>query len=390
MLVAGGSIAGLLAARSLRSRSAEVIVFERAKRLEDRGTSLMLDPQVACSIPGLCLRVYGERVVLDRELRVRWRQPVAKAACTWGELHRSLLVGCDDVLRLDQPVDGCVSLGESVMVTTRDGVRHAGDLVIGADGIGSTIRQGMDLPFEPSYCGYLALRGTVESSTAGQVAPWLWREAAAGRLINVYGEQTHCVLYSPAAGSLQLNWMWYFNVPEAELSQWGLEGGGSARRWSVPPHALTAAMRHRLHELAAAEWPEPLTSLFVLTPAPSLQAIYAGMPEKCAVGRMVLVGDAAHVLPPHLGAATSLAMADVSSLVNTLAAGTALSDWSDGRHAAVTKDLALSVRWGKAMQTENHRWEEWSCLDFQKWWEALTNGHQPYFEAAGNRLSLRL
>ena len=389
-MVVGGSIAGLLAARAMRSRSAEVIVFERAKRLEDRGTSLMLDPQVACSIPGLCLRVYGERVVLDRELRVRWRQPVAKAACTWGELYRSLLAGCEDSLCLDQPVDGCVSLGESVVVTTRDEVRHAGDLVIGADGIGSTIRQGMDLPFEPSYCGYVALRGTVDAGTAGHVLPWLWREVAAGRLINVYGTQTHCVLYSPAASRLQLNWMWYFNVPEGELSQWGMEGGGPARRWSVPPHALTAAMRHRLHELAAAEWPEPLAALFALTPAPSLQAIYAGMPEKCAVGRMVLVGDAAHVLPPHLGAATSLAMADVSSLVNALAAGTPLSDWSHSRHAAVTKDLTLSVRWGKAMQTENHRWEEWSCLDFQKWWEDLTHGHRPYFEAADNGLPLRL
>jgi hypothetical protein len=83
-------------------------------------------------------------------------------------------------------------------------------------------------------------------------------------------------------------------------------------------------------------------------------------------------------------------MADVSSLVNALAAGTSLSDWSEGRHAAVTRDLALSVRWGKAMQTENHRWEEWSCLDFQKWWEDLTHGHRPYFEAAGNGLPLRL
>jgi 2-polyprenyl-6-methoxyphenol hydroxylase-like FAD-dependent oxidoreductase len=389
-MVVGGSIAGLLAARALRARSAEVTIFERAKRLEDRGTSLMLDPQVACFIPGLCFRVYGERMVLDRELRLRWRRPVAKAACTWGELYRSLLAGCEDSLCLDQRVDGCVLQGESVVVTTRDGARHSGDLVIGADGIGSTIRQGMDLPFEPSYCGYVALRGTVDAGAAGHVLPWLWREVVAGRLINVYGTQTHCVLYSPAASGPQLNWMWYFNVPEAELSQWGMEGGGPARRWSVPPHALTAAMRHRLHELAAAEWPESLASLFALTPAPSLQAIYAGAPEKCAVGRMVLVGDAAHVLPPHLGAATSLAMADVSSLVNALAAGTSLSDWSEGRHAAVTRDLALSVRWGKAMQTENHRWEEWSCLDFQKWWEDLTHGHRPYFEAAGNGLPLRL
>lgn len=130
-MVVGGSIAGLLAARSLRARSAEVTIFERAKRLEDRGTSLMLDPQVACSIPGLCFRVYSERKVLDRKLRLRWRRPVAKAACTWGELYRSLLAGCEDSLCLNQRVDGCVLQGESVVVTTRDGVRHSGDLVIG-------------------------------------------------------------------------------------------------------------------------------------------------------------------------------------------------------------------------------------------------------------------
>jgi len=365
--IVGASIAGLLSAQALARQGARVQLFERSLHLAERGGSgIMLDAEVAASIGGLATRTHSLRRVLGSQLQTLWTRPVRKMASSWGELYRCLRTHVDErhisngVTVTDCQADGTLSFEQ--------GPEQRFDLVIGADGLGSTVRSCLGQSFEPSYCGYLAIRGMSE---AGE-----WTAPFAGELLNVYGRSCHGVLYAPA-GSL-LNWMCYCNV--ADPTRLLTDAQGVQHRWSLPPHEMTPDLRRQLVELVSPRMPAAFVELVKQTPGIYLQAIYYGMPETFVRGRVALVGDAAHVSPPHLGAATSLAYADVDSLARALSQGESLQSWGEKRHLAVRAELDIAYRLGQELQNHPHDWDDWDAGRFEAWWQEITGGRQLYFE----------
>jgi 2-polyprenyl-6-methoxyphenol hydroxylase-like FAD-dependent oxidoreductase len=375
--IIGGSISGMLAAFRLHGHGWAVEVFERGHDLRDRGAGLMLDPRIAAQVPGIVTRTCGERVVVGRDGRVLWRQPLRKSATAWGELYRCLRARVPAAaIHWQARVVGCTAEGE---VRLEDGTSRSFDLIVGADGLDSTARAAVDPAFVPQYFGYIAVRGLVPMEAFPPLAHPLREIVRGGGFLNLYGDRTHATAYAPPGGSLgddTFNWMWYRNTPERDLP--GLFGG--AHRWSLPPGEMAAEERAALLEEARACLPESFTAIMAATPSFFLQGIYKGIAASLNRGRIVLVGDAAHIPIPHIGAGATLAWYDVDALIDTLEGDGDLAAWSRARLEASTLDLEVASRLGDALQHQHHDWDSWDASRFDAWWAGIQQGRSLYFD----------
>lgn len=377
--VVGASIAGLMTAHALSRRGASVDLFERSTHLAERGSGVMLEARVAASIGGLCSRAYSRRQVLGSRLQPLWSRSLTKMACSWADLYRSLRARVpDSAIHAGQAVASCTQDG---VLQLADGSQHGFDLIIGADGLGSTVRGCMGQDFQPTYCGYVALRGMLEVDQLPASARHLWHAVSTGSLLNHYARGCHAVIYAPPGATTTLvNWMWYCNVedPEALFT----DPDGQRHRWSLPPDRVSSQLRDQLIAQARAELAGPVVDMLEATSSPYLQAIYHGMPDHFSAGRIALVGDAAHVSPPHLGAATSIAYHDIQTLVDALEAGQPLHEWGRQRRQVVQTDLDMAFQLGQTLQHHPHPWDQWREADFDDWWAELTEGKTFYFDPA--------
>jgi len=250
------------------------------------------------------------------------------------------------------------------------------DLIVGADGIGSVVRNRLDPGFTPRYLGYVAIRGLVPRR---ELPPGLPDETAVlfdDAMAKVLLEDEHVTLYGLPGGDEPLNWMWYMNFPGEQLPRLLTDRSGVYHRWSMPARALPPATDAELRALARERLPPWLAKLVVATETLFLQPVYAGFARRVAGSGLALVGDAAHLAVPHVGGGVTLALQDGLALAEVLAAGDedrdeTLDRWAAARQAANTPRLEFAMRLGLSLQTPGKDWENWSPADFHGWWSKL-------------------
>ena len=92
-----------------------------------------------------------------------------------------------------------------------DGSGRSFDLLVGADGIRSTVRGLLFPDLSPTYAGYVGWRGTLSERDL----PTRAREELRDLLTYHVGDRTHVLSYEiPAPGGGSMNWVWYRNVPD--------------------------------------------------------------------------------------------------------------------------------------------------------------------------------
>jgi len=357
-LIIGGSLGGLLTATTLRAIGWRVDVFERSPHaLDSRGGGLVLQPDVlhAFAFAGLRLPATlgvesGDRIFLDRAGNVVQRGWQPQTQTSWNMLY--------GVLR-DAVPDECVHAGETLVRVEQAGgqVRahfaggriETGDVLVGADGARSTVRELMLPDQRPAYAGYVAWRGLVPESALGA--------ADRALLDGVFAFQhgiAHMLLEygvpgadgATAPGRRRWNWVWFRRVAEDMLPALLTDRDGRAHAFSLPPGALPDVPGEALRADADAMLAPPFRALVHATAEPFIQAILDLAVPRMVFGRILLLGDAAFVPRPHTAGGAAKAAANALALalalrkedapleqglreweVSQLRAGRTMTDW---------------------------------------------------------------
>lgn len=347
VIVVGGSLGGLTAGLELLSAGCDVSVFERSGRvLDDRGAGIVMQEETFH-----LLRKYGladehtagvwshARVYLDARGEGR-PAPSRQLMTSWGLLYGKLRSAFPaERYHEGREVTGFEATADGVTVRTADGRSASADLLVGADGARSTVRSILFPDVKPVYAGYVAWRGVVPESEAGAGLLGVF----ADRFTFYQMEDGHILCYlipGPAGevepGTRRLNWVWYWNVPEADLPSFMTDRDGHPRDYSVPPGMVRSEVVAAQRGIAESRLARPFAELVAATAEPFVQPILdLGVPRMGA-GRVCLVGDAAFIPRPHTAASTSKAAADAITLAEAVAQhpsdlDAALAAWEPGR-----------------------------------------------------------
>ncbi|MFW6187630.1 MAG: FAD-dependent monooxygenase, partial [Actinomycetota bacterium] len=223
VLVVGGGIGGLAAAVALSGAGRRPLVLERADDVAPVGAGISLWPNaVHCLYRlGLAEALAGlPPVPAVGTIRTRRGDPLAAidpqaVADRFGApllvLHRArlheLLVDRlpPDALRLGAAVGGIEQDAGGVVARLADGRALRAEALVGADGIGSTVRAHVLGDGPPCYAGYTAWRGVVDLSAAGLTAAdlpigELWGPGAVFGLVPLADGRLYWFGTRPAAG----------------------------------------------------------------------------------------------------------------------------------------------------------------------------------------------
>jgi len=328
--VIGGSMSGLLAAIMLRRRGWTVDVFERVEsELAGRGAGIVAQTELIARLKALGLEtgdlgiLAKTRKLLDIDGGVTLTTECPQVLTAWERVYR--------VLRNAFPPQhyhrghGLKSFEQSetrVLAHMTDGSTAEADVLVGADGLRSTVRGQCLSGIAPLYAGYCAWRALLPESA---IPPGIHRELFESMVFCLPpGEQ--CLFYPVAgpdddlrAGHRRSNVVWYRPADESTELSWLLtDDNGVTHSVSIPPPLIRrdaiAAMRAAAERLL----PPQFRAIVRLIDEPILQPIYDLESPQLAFGRVAIVGDAAFVARPHVAAGVSKAADDAAALTAAL------------------------------------------------------------------------
>jgi len=229
-----------------------------------------------------------------------------------------------------------------------DGTHAAGDLLIGADGTRSAVRQRVAPTTSLDYCGYFAWRGLIDERRV----PPATLERVAYRMSFSPSPRGHWLGYLVAGpgdvltpGQRWYNWGWYRQGDEARLRAHLTDATGRHYPLGIPHDRLDPARVAEMRRQAHAELAPTVQRIVEVTAQPYLQAIYELASPRLVYGRTVLIGDAAFTARPHVGLGVSKAADDARTLAAALAESSpaALHGWEDAR----LRYGRAAVQWGR-------------------------------------------
>ncbi|MGU7782091.1 FAD binding domain-containing protein [Burkholderia sp. PU8-34] len=356
IVIAGGSIAGLAAALTLDCIGHDVEIYERSPtplRGQGGGVAVLRRMMAFLEQHGHHCRDMisvptHRRRWIDRDGTVTRDEPEMLPFSSWDAVYRSL---CGTLppgrIHYGHAVTGFEQDADGVDVQLDDR-RIRADVLIAADGSGSSLRTRLFPGYAPSFAGYIAWRGIVDEADfdAGAIAALVENMT----LHKAPGELFMAFLIPALDGSLEpgarrFNWLWYRNETDpAALRRRLTDRAGHVHHASIHPGQLPDDSVATLMALARERLPALLSQLVLATRAPFIQAIFDALSPGFVDGRVALVGDAACTVRPHTASGTSKAARDAVSLAESLPVDATdvierLARWSAERRADVTSLL---------------------------------------------------
>ena len=332
-LIIGGSMAGLFSALLLDRIGWDVQIFERVNsKLDGRGAGIATHAELidALSRAGIVrvgevgIEVPGRRV-LERNGNIVGQLSLPQTMTSWGRIYGFLMAMLrDDTYHKGKSLQSVEQTASGVAAHFEDGTVENGDLLVGADGIYSTVRQQLAPEIKPIYASYIAWRGLVGEAelspeTHGALFDWLGFCLPPGE--QMLGYPVAGPKNGLRPGRRYYNFVWYRPADATtELARLLTDVDGQRNEVTIAPNRIhpdvIAEMRAAADSLLAPQFSEVVR----LTEKPFFQPIYDLEMPSMAFGRIALLGDAAFVGRPHVGMGVTKAAGDAVALTDALLA----------------------------------------------------------------------
>lgn len=349
ILIAGAGIGGLTAALALLQRGYDVDVYEQAPALMEFGAGVQLAADGTRILQALGLESAMRKIVCEaagKEVRIWNTGQTFKlfdlgedsvrrfGAPYWfvhrGDLHTILkdavLAIKPDAIHTSARAMGYRESNGRVTLEIEDGRRPQGDILVGADGVHSRLRQQMFDPSPSEFTGIIAWRGLAKRA---ELSPELQRMVGT----NWVGPGGHVITYPIHAGEW-LNFVGFGERDDWRVESWHEKGS---------------------HEECAADfvgWHEYVHEIIRKVDQPYKWALVSRAPlHTWSKGHATLLGDACHPTLPFLAHGAIMALEDAIVLARALDKypdiAEALQRYQDARVERATKIVNGSNETGK-------------------------------------------
>lgn len=377
-VVIGGSLGGLFAGAMLRRAGWQVAIYERSvDSMAGRGGGIVLQPDVVDVMrrAGVDKRAIDLGVVsrnrkhFRRDGRPEDIRSAPQTQTSWSLIFALMKAQFGDdhyhpgktLVALDPGGPAAPAVARFACGTTVEA-----DLLVGADGSGSTVRQRLWPEARPRYAGYLAWRGLVaEADMPAAAGDQLFGDFA---FANHAGSHMLGYLVPGEKGDTRpghrlYNWVWYRVADKRLLGRIMTDRDGIDRGFSMAEGQLADHWHDHLRAEADRVLPPPFRAAVKATRRPFAQAIRDLAMDAMVSDRVVLIGDAAFIPRPHTAASTAKAAVDAVMLA------AALAELSE---AAETMDAALQHWQRTQIYLGRH-----ICRQGRRIGDALLFGRQP-------------
>ena len=353
VVIIGGGIGGLALGLALQQRGIDMVIYEQAKVMREVGAGIILQPNGRKGLVSLgvddevatvsscmtflhgCDYHTGEVLSSTPNEAISARYGLPSLAVHRADIHSVLLRAVrerdpgsikpgHEFVGLEQTTDG-------VEVRFENDAVDKADLVVGADGNGSSVRANV-FPGTPiRFNGQVAFRAVIPIERVPQIV--------ADFELAMYRGPNRYVLHYPLRGGSLMN----------------LIGCGRTGEWEEEGWVIPAEKEQFLS--AYDDFAPHLLELIDAVPSDSFfkWGLYDRPPlEKWTNGRVAMMGDAAHPMTPFLGQGAAMAIEDAVILARALADAPNIDSalaWYENTRCVRGNNVALwSWEEGRALQ----------------------------------------
>lgn len=313
--IVGGGIGGCTLALALRAQGVRADIYEQAPEFREVGAAVALSANgnKVMRALGLEEQIAAHSAVPTELIYRHWRDGHRVSSHEVGQryerefgapyfgvhradLQRVLIDACgSDGVHLDSQLAGLAATGSGVRLDFADGREAEADLVVGADGVHSTVRRWVTDEGATVYSGTSGFRGLIPVEQLTEL---------------------------PDPGAIQ-----FWNGPGGHLLHYPIGDGGvinflavvdEPRQWEQGSW-VTEASRDEIAG-SFAGWHPAVLQMVSATPLHQRWALFGQQPlNQWHRDRVVLLGDAAHAMLPHYGQGANQTIEDAATLASCLA-----------------------------------------------------------------------
>jgi len=319
--VIGAGIGGMAAAAALHQRGFEVVVYERSSELGEVGAGLQLGPNAVKVLHGLGIEDKLRPLAAEPtnivsvawdDARLRYREALKEISIArYGaryltahraDLHRLLLelVPASGV-HLNARCEAVTAQGKVAAARFADGREIEADVIIGADGIHSAVRESVFGSAPARFTQQIAWRAMIPiEEVPTQIGPGNSVHIDRDEYVGWIGPNGHVICYPIRGGKT-------YNLFIGHVSEEWVE-----ESWTAPS---------TVQEILAAHegWNEALLGMLSKVENVYKWGIYDRDPLPAwTAGAVTLVGDAAHPMMPTLAQGAAITLEDSYAVARCL------------------------------------------------------------------------